>query len=129
MIIKRCSRCESNATSYSNYCRKCESKRQVAYAKRSKYKSVRKRIKEIRAIIIEAKNKPCKDCKIQYPTFVMDFDHVRGDKKFILAEAAQKGVAKAKVLAEIEKCDVVCADCHRIRTYGSLAQAGRACAF
>jgi hypothetical protein len=48
----------------------------------------------------------------------MDFDHVRGSKTFKVSEAVQlpTGIGFEKVRAEIAKCDVVCANCHRIRT-------------
>lgn len=55
----------------------------------------------------------CKDCGISDPR-VLEFDHVRGEKEFTLKEAKSKPLDV--ILAEIEKCDVVCANCHRIRT-------------
>lgn len=72
----------------------------------------------IRATIAEAKNRPCADCGGRFPTCVMDFDHVRGEKKFKVAQAVQLayGLSLDRVRAEIAKCDVVCANCHRIRT-------------
>lgn len=47
----------------------------------------------------------------------MDFDHVRGEKKFNLAVAANKNISIARIQDEIAKCDVVCANCHRERTF------------
>jgi hypothetical protein len=44
----------------------------------------------------------------------MDFDHVRGEKKFGIAICINR--AWKLLEAEITKCDVVCANCHRIRT-------------
>jgi hypothetical protein len=48
----------------------------------------------------------------------MDLDHVRGQKEFKVSEAVARayGTNLARVRAEIAKCDVVCANCHRIRT-------------
>lgn len=63
----------------------------------------------------DAKSVPCADCGIQYPPYVMDFDHVRGEK------IAAPGLLYTQVEAfqiEIAKCEVVCANCHRERTYG-----------
>jgi hypothetical protein len=50
---------------------------------------------------------------------VMDFDHREGEEKcFNLSIAAgQTRLSWAKMLAEIAKCDVVCANCHRERTH------------
>lgn len=46
----------------------------------------------------------------------MDFDHVRGRKLFNVAVGAFN-VTEEKLLVEIDKCDVVCANCHRQRTH------------
>lgn len=58
---------------------------------------------------------PCKDCGIYYPFYVMDFDHLQ-DKKFLISRAAPL-LCKEKILIEIAKCELVCSNCHRIRTY------------
>ncbi len=75
----------------------------------------RARVK-IRTLIDDAKIKPCADCGVEYPPYVMDFDHVRGEKLFNLGDAHNLA-GYQQVLVELEKCDVVCATCHRIRTY------------
>lgn len=59
---------------------------------------------------------PCTDCGVYYPYFVMDFDH-RGEKE--KSGAISRLIRTAglnKVLTELEKCDLVCANCHRYRT-------------
>ena len=61
------------------------------------------------------KAKPCHDCGQSFPPHVMDFDHVRGKKRFGVAKMQNHGLEA--ILAEIAKCDLVCANCHRIRTY------------
>lgn len=83
---------------------------------REKYYERNRRIKDQKiAFIREAKNVPCMDCGVRYPFFVMDFDHRDGDEK-LSAVARMANVGWAKVKAEILKCDVVCANCHRVRT-------------
>jgi len=67
-----------------------------------------------RALLDKAKDVPCKDCGIRYPPYVMDFDHVRGKKFKTLGHL--KG-SVAVLLREIAKCEVVCSNCHRIRTW------------
>lgn len=68
-----------------------------------------------RELVQEEKSKPCADCGRSYPYYVMDFDHVRGKKAFTIGASMSK---PARVLREeIKKCDVVCANCHRIRTH------------
>jgi hypothetical protein len=69
-----------------------------------------------RIVVIEKKNAPCADCGRKFPTEAMDFDHIRGIKKFSIARAVRQPVSMKQFLEEIEKCEVVCACCHRIRT-------------
>jgi hypothetical protein len=57
------------------------------------------------------------DCGISYIPSVMQFDHVRGSKTIALSEAASHGWSRESMAAEIEKCELVCANCHAIRTF------------
>lgn len=66
------------------------------------------------AYINELKKAPCLDCKNIFPPECMDFDHVRGTKKFNIGQTSCR--KWADVLKEIDKCDLVCSNCHRIRT-------------
>lgn len=44
----------------------------------------------------------------------LDFHHREPDEKeFSISLASQQGWGRARVLAEIAKCDVLCANCHR----------------
>jgi hypothetical protein len=61
------------------------------------------------------KAKPCQDCGGTFPPECMDFDHKPGFEKRRKV-AGLFTCSKAKVLSEIEKCDLVCANCHRTRT-------------
>lgn len=69
-----------------------------------------------RELILSHKKRPCADCSVEYPPYVMDHDHVRGKKCFLLSVAAQKRISIQRIKRELEKCDVVCANCHRKRT-------------
>lgn len=69
--------------------------------------------------LIEQKHmKPCVDCKVAYPYYVMDFDHVRGEKVVNLARMIADGYSLEAIQDEIAKCDLVCSNCHRERTHG-----------
>ncbi len=71
----------------------------------------------------EIKNVPCADCGVRYPPYVMQFDHRPGEiKLFTIAKNWQ--YSKEKILAEIAKCDIVCANCHAERTHsrGAVSQ-------
>jgi hypothetical protein len=61
------------------------------------------------------RDKPCADCGGTFDPCQMDFDHrVPTEKSFFIARGSLKN--RAVLLAEIAKCDVVCANCHRLRT-------------
>jgi hypothetical protein len=57
----------------------------------------------------------CMDCGYNESAVALDFDHLpEFDKLFTIGNNAQR--SWAAIEAEIAKCDVVCANCHRIRT-------------
>lgn len=58
----------------------------------------------------------CVDCGFKDHPAALDFDHVRGVK--LLNVSAAKSIAQAD--AEIAKCEVRCANCHRIKTWERL---------
>jgi hypothetical protein len=57
----------------------------------------------------------CVDCGINNP-IVLDFDHLH-DKKYNVSRMIHDGFSWAAIKKEISKCEVVCANCHRIRTH------------
>lgn len=64
------------------------------------------------------KQMPCMDCKQSFEPFVMDFDHrAPFEKRYTIGFMASKRMPKAAILEEIAKCDLVCSNCHRVRTY------------
>ncbi len=85
-----------------------------AYTKRGRDRHQAKTRAIFTAFIRTAKDAPCTDCGGRFAPCVMDFDHVRGDKRFPLSKGAGKGLSTCR--AEIAKCDLVCSNCHRIRT-------------
>lgn len=76
---------------------------------RNKIRDKIKRIKE---------ETPCTDCGNYFPYFVMDFDHQR-NKKFTISNSIYSK-SWSEIEKEIEKCELVCANCHRIRTHSPL---------
>ena len=59
----------------------------------------------------------CADCKIE-DSRVLEFDHRPNEKKSFSVSRAVAGSTRSWELIkkEIDKCDIVCANCHRIRT-------------
>lgn len=76
--------------------------------------------KIVRALYLKAKNKPCGDCHETYPPFVMDFDHRPGEIKTIEPARLIAFGSIKRLLEELAKCDLVCSNCHRIRTHSRL---------
>ena len=77
------------------------------------------RVLAARMFIKQSKEgKPCKVCGVVYPHYVMDYDHVRGIKRGGLSDLAFKGRSITILRNEIKKCDLICANCHRERTFG-----------
>lgn len=56
----------------------------------------------------------CKDCGVWGPDTLLTFDHIHGDKLFSIG--SRWDVSKLKLEEEIAKCEVVCFNCHAIRT-------------
>lgn len=74
------------------------------------------------AFLINIKvGKECTDCGLpcdigNYPVF--DWDHLPGTVKlFDVGRAGVQSRSIEEIEAEIEKCELVCANCHRMRTF------------
>jgi len=77
--------------------------------------SQKRRYKERHAIFEAIKLAAgCADCGYKAHSAALDFDHVRGVKRYALARNFLRKLED--VLEEIKKCEVVCANCHRVRT-------------
>ena len=89
--------------------------------RKQKNKAYKKR-DMLRKKVRDYKNKtPCTDCGIQYPFYVTDFDHVDdGSVKIDTVSKLINSGSTRKVEEEIAKCELVCSNCHRVRTYTRL---------
>jgi hypothetical protein len=61
----------------------------------------------------------CADCGYRGHPAALDFDHLPGTEKrgAVSVMCRKMCIKRADLDAEIVKCEVVCANCHRIRTY------------
>ena len=59
---------------------------------------------------------PCVDCG-NTNVIVLDFDHINNDKEHNVSDMTHRGWSLNNLKKEIEKCEVRCANCHRIVTY------------
>jgi hypothetical protein len=86
--------------------------REVARAAENK-----KKMKEAnRAKLVEYfQTHPCVDCE-EDDLIVLEFDHL-SDKIDTVMRLVNSSYSWKRILSEIEKCEVVCANCHKRRTY------------
>lgn len=81
------------------------------------FAQAKKRDKDMRARLRELKSVPCADCKQTFPWPAMDFDHLgEQEKTHDISYMLRHRMAWSKIEAEIAKCEVVCSNCHRVRT-------------
>jgi hypothetical protein len=105
----------SNPDKKKAYAKKDYSKHSQSYRRRA-----RLYYKEVSAEIAQAKSVPCMDCGQSFHPCVMDFDHVRGEKLFSVAawnNSSLGGRILERLREEMKKCEVICANCHRLRTF------------
>lgn len=67
---------------------------------------------------------PCVECGVNYPYYVMDFDHLEDDKDFHISQHTKITRSLERIKEEIDKCEIVCSNCHRKRSHQRL-QANR----
>src|SRR3954452_14305675 len=131
--MRRCGRCgvEKSLENFAwhsrrkgtrqHHCRDCQAEYRRAHyiANREKYIAKARRNRErlalerTKRLIAFFKSHPCKDCGETDPV-VLEFDHLR-NKKLSIGQALHTHTWAA-IVAEIQKCEVVCANCHRRRT-------------
>lgn len=96
--------------------RKTLSRRRHYLKNKERYISNAKRSKlRMRVYVRSKKKRPCANCSIKYPYYVMQFDHI-SDKEYTIATLVNFN-NRVKIDYEIAKCEVVCANCHAERTH------------
>ncbi len=113
----KCSRCSSEEGCRDGFCKPCRreyDKARYALDKGIGPSASKWRHQEKWKVIQKAKDVSCKDCNEKYLWVAMVFDHVRGEKVKNVARLLASGSMQA-MLDEIQKCEVVCASCHRVR--------------
>lgn len=113
-------KCKTNKDGLQKRCRECQNAYSKAhYGNNSEYyKEKRTRYKrQLRTRVLEyLSDKQCLDCG-ESDSVVLEFDHREPDEKdFTIATAISESRSIGLIMAEIEKCDIRCANCHRRRT-------------
>ena len=105
-------------------CRRANSKRSAERTVRNGFKSQansRDNRKKMRQMVIDEKLKRavCMDCLLVVTLenrYIFDFDHRDPLEKLFSVSQMYKGVSCATLINEMNKCDLVCSNCHRHRT-------------
>lgn len=129
--MKHCSKCgvvkvlssftknKSRKDGYNSFCRDCHKQytRKHYEANKDYYKiKAKNRTKNLVEKYWKIKEStPCADCGIKYPHYVMDFDHLSDkiENVSVLIRSASSEILEE----ELKKCELVCSNCHRERTY------------
>jgi hypothetical protein len=75
-----------------------------------------------RKLVDTLKNVPCKECGQRFPPVCMDFHHRRPkEKRFNVSQGFSNHTIE-ELIDEIRKCDVVCANCHRLKRIKEVRQ-------
>lgn len=100
-------------------CKKCVHTYARAHYRKNKQQYLRRNRdthKRNRDRVLAMKEKPCTDCERTYPTYVMEFDHNDPAIKEFAIGKSNWGWYK-KIARELEKVDLVCSNCHKMRTH------------
>lgn len=126
--MKKCSMCKQEKSEdlfarkrggLQAHCKDCQKIKIREWYKQNRQYQINKTREDrqkIRQRLRELKEGPCTDCKKTYPYYVMDWDHVRGQKVGNMGQLSNSGGLQ-KALEELKKCELVCANCHRERTH------------
>ena len=115
---------KSQTNGYQTICKECNRERSRKYYKDNPEvhkENVIKRNKIISEklndfIIKHLLNNPCVDCG-EKDIRTLQFDHISPiEKKYNISDMVQNHVSESKIVEEIKKCEVRCANCHAKRT-------------
>lgn len=132
--MKICSKCKkelfessfgknkSKKDGLAHYCKMCKNlsnnesyqRNLVEYRKKSVERNLKVRQENRIRMMQYLLQHPCTDCKESDP-IVLQFDHLR-DKKHHISRMLLNSFSWLSILKEIEKCEVVCSNCHIRRT-------------
>ncbi len=87
-------------------------------------RSVAKRRIAARSLLKLRLQAGCADCGADDP-LVLEFDHLGDEKTGDVSQMAWAGKGAERILAELEKCEVVCVNCHKRRTYSRMPSCWR----
>lgn len=139
-ITRACKECKTEFETYSEKspkvfcCKQCREKNWVTanrsklnetvrryrkrrYLEEGRWREDGPKVKALREWMNDLKSKPCSDCGGTFEICCMDFDHREGTTKaYNIGSMFAHHYSRELIETELEKCDLVCSNCHRIRT-------------
>ena len=116
------------------WCKACRREYDAAYHRRTRALRIEQKRRYRKELVNWYRNlkhdRPCADCGGVFEPAAMAWDHRPGVLKTAnVSDLVERTRSRKRLLAEIAKCDLVCANCHAVRTANRLrgvAQPGRA---
>jgi hypothetical protein len=102
------------------WCKSCKKTYDADYHARHRDRVLaqkREREADLVAWMRARKDEPCTDCGGTFHPAAMTFDHLPGSQKHSDIASLTRHASIARIQAEIEKCELVCANCHAVRTF------------
>ena len=102
---------------------KCKQKQKEAQAKhyqenKDSYRKARRDTRQRRRDFVKSQMRPCDDCGIYHPA-IMDWHHREPEHKVGAICTLIKNSNMETIIDELQKCDCLCSNCHRLRHYGA----------
>ena len=130
-MTKRCGRCRlvknddefhRFRSGWQAWCKSCRREYDAAYWRKTRDERLRQRKIRRRDLAIwyreQKTGRPCTDCGGVFHHAAMHWDHLPGlGKKREVSNLVVRGFRRRTILEEISKCELVCANCHAVRTF------------
>lgn len=87
------------------------------WCKACNVENVKKRKRNLKKLCVEYKGGICVDCKGTFHPSVYDFHHLDETKKDFQIASLNSTKLTDKIISELDKCVLLCANCHRLRHY------------
>lgn len=128
--LRRCAKCghwkqqsdfHDSRTGQFSYCKECRNAYDRRYyaerGRAARLERGRARRRQAQSWLNSLKDGlPCTDCGQAFPAPIMHWDHLPGHQKIGAVSDLASSRTAALVLDELKKCELVCANCHSLRT-------------
>jgi hypothetical protein len=111
----------SKGSGYQSYCKPC--KKADDHKRHADNRVHRVELQKLRRVGLAAwmwqikRENSCTDCAGFFHPIAMQWDHIEDNKEIEISNAVKMGWSTNRILQEVAKCELVCANCHAIRTY------------